>query len=95
MTEKLLTGTLSLNTNKQNFLLTLNLSALIRFSHIDAFSDRFITCFDQSHVSVKRSPRCLCMSVSLSSISFIKRRGCNTGYSHRESFVSVERDEFH
>ena len=52
----------------KDFLLILNLSVRSRFRRAQAFVDIVCICSDRVHVFESVSPRCLCVSVSVSMV---------------------------
>ena len=52
-----------------------NLSARSRFRRAQAFVDIVCICSDQVHVFESVSPRCLCVSASVSMVLFISNGG--------------------
>ena len=70
------------------FLFILNLRALIRLNLVHAVAVILLICSVHVHGLEKLRPRYLCFEVSVSTISFILRGGCVTGF----SFLDIRRD---
>ena len=71
----------------KDFLLTLNLSVRSRFSRAQAFVVIVCICSDQVRVFESVSPRCLCVSVSVSMVLFMRNGGWRGRCSLRENIM--------
>ena len=71
----------------KDFLLTLNLSVRSRLSRAQAFVVIVCICPDQVHVFESVSPRCLCVSVSVSMVLFMSNGGWCGRCNFRENIM--------